>query len=320
MFTYHKGIKLDDHDLWIDATRIVDAAFVSHGHADHIRKHKKTYATPATASFVRRRLGKINITEVDFGQPHQIGELRVTLLPAGHILGSAQVLVERDGERLLYSGDFNTRESATAEPLAYTECDSLIMECTFGYPQFSFPPRNELVDRLCSFAQQTLANGEIPLVFGYALGKTQEAMKILADNGFRLCVHGSVLHLAEVYSRHGIAFGDTVKFNQIQARENRVAILPPQARKNRQVQRLAPTKSVFLSGWGMDPSARFRYNVDEVIPLSDHAGYDDLLEYIRRVKPKKIFTTHGPKDYPQFLRSQGYDAYPLQQATQQELF
>ena len=320
MFRYQKGIKLDDHDLWIDATGSVESAFVSHGHADHIKKHKLSYATPATASFMRRRLGKISINQVEFGEPVAIGDLRVTFLPAGHILGSAQVLVERDGQRLLYTGDFNTRESATAEAIAYEKCDLLIMECTFGYKKYVFPPRVELIDRLCSFASEALRQGEIPLVFGYALGKTQEAMKILADNGFSLCVHGSVLHLAEVYQKHGIEFGDVVKFNQVRAREKRVVILPPQARKNRQVQRLTPAKSVFLSGWGMEPSSRYRYAVDEVIPLSDHADYNELLDFIERVQPKKIYTTHGPKDYYVFLRSLGYDAEPLKQANQQELF
>ena len=320
MFTYRHGIKLNGLDLWLDATRIVETAFVSHGHADHIKKHRHTFATPATASFVRRRLGARKITEVPFGEPVEIDDVRLRFFPAGHILGSAQIMAERDGQRLLYTGDFNTRKSATAESLEYPACDLLIMECTFGYPKYTFPSRTELVDRLCNFAKSTLNRGEIPLVFGYALGKAQEAMKILADNGFRLCVHGSVLYLAEVYQKHGIDFGDTVKFNPVNARDGRVVILPPQARKNRQVQRLSPVKSVFLSGWGMEPSARYRYGVDEVIPLSDHAGFDELLDYIERVKPKTIYTTHGPKDYYLYLRSLGFQAQPLAEARQQELF
>ncbi|MFQ5627620.1 MAG: MBL fold metallo-hydrolase [bacterium] len=320
MFTYQNGIKLNNQPLWLDATRIVENACVSHGHSDHIKKHRHIYATPATSSFVRRRLGRVKITEVEFGKPFSVGHAQITFLPAGHILGSAQIFVEKDGQSLLYTGDFNTQQSLTAEPVQIHECDTLIMECTFGYQKYRFPPRDELIGRLCDFAMKTLANGEIPLVFGYALGKAQEAMKILADSGFRLCAHGSILHLAEVYKKYGIDFGDVVKFNASNAADNRVIVLPPQARKNRQVQRLERTRSVFLSGWGMDASARFRYGVDEVIPLSDHADFDGLLEYIRLVNPKKIYTTHGPKDYYIYLRSLGYDAYPLKQAKQEELF
>lgn len=320
MFTYQSGIKINNQPLWLDATRIVENACVSHGHSDHIKKHKHIYATHATASFVRRRLGRIKIAEVEFGQPFSVGDAKITFLPAGHILGSAQILVEQNGHRLQYTGDFNTQESLTAEPLQIQACDTLIMECTFGYQKYRFPPKARLIDRLCNFAKETLERGEIPIVFGYTLGKAQEAMKILADNGFRLCVHGSILHLAAVYQKHGIDFGDVVKFNASHAMDNRVVILPPQAKKNRQVQRLERTKSVFLSGWGMDGSARFRYGVDEVIPLSDHADYDGLLEYIRQVNPKKIYTTHGPKDYYIFLRSLGYDAHPLKEVKQGELF
>ena len=320
MFSYQSGIKLSGAPLWLDATRIVENACVSHGHSDHIKKHKHIYATPATASFVRRRLGAVSITEVDFFRPFQYQDLRITFLPAGHILGSAQIFVERDGTSLLYSGDFNTVASSTAEPLAIRHCDVLIMECTFGYPKYRFPSRDEVISRLCDFAQTALARDEIPLVFGYTLGKAQEAMKILAENGFSLCVHGAVLHLAEVYRRHGIDFGDVVKFSAKAELAGRVLVLPPQARKARAVQRLAPTRSVFLTGWGIDPSARYRYGVDEVIPLSDHADFDGLLSYIRHIQPQTIYTTHGPENYYLFLRSLGYEAYPLKHGKQAELF
>lgn len=320
MFSYQHGIKLAGTSLWLDARRVVDDACVSHGHSDHIKRHRHIYATPATASFVRRRLGNIQITEVPFFQPFSIGDIKLKFIPAGHILGSAQILVENNGTRLLYSGDFNTVPNATAEPLAVETCDILIMESTFGNPQYRFPSRDKMIDQLCGFVQSCLQSGEIPLVFGYTLGKAQEAMKILADNGFRLCVHSSVLHLAEIYQQHGIDFGDVIKFNAHVDLEGRVIVLPPQARQSRAVERLQPNRSVFLSGWGIDQKARFRYGVDEVIPLSDHADFDGLLAYIEQTAPKTIYTTHGPRDYYLFLRGLGYDAHPLEIASQTELF
>ncbi len=321
MFTFDKGIRLKDRPLWIDASNGVAQCCVSHGHSDHIRRHKLTYATPATASFIRRRLGDIPIQEMDFDQPFEIGPYSITFLPAGHILGSAQVYVQQEnGSSLLYSGDFKLDTGRTAEPLRVQQADILIMECTFGYPKYRFPAREELEQRLCRFVEDALENGRYPLVYGYALGKAQEAMKILADRGFSLAVHGSVLHMAEVYSRHGIDFGHVTRFRKNDDHRGKVIILPPQARHQKQIRALQPSRSIFLSGWGVDPGARFRYGVDEVLPLSDHADFEGLLRYIDMVNPKTIYTTHGPKDYYLYLRSLGYDAHPLKPSGQGELF
>ncbi len=321
MFTFDKGIRLDAHPIWIDASNVVQQCCVSHGHADHIRRHKLTYATPATAAFIRRRLGDVTVREIPFDQSFQIGPYSITFLPAGHILGSAQVYVEHeDGTTLLYSGDFKLETGRTAEPLRVRQADILIMECTFGYPKYRFPGRDELEKRLCQFVEQALSQGQYPLVYGYALGKAQEAMKILADHGFELAVHGSVLHMAEVYQRYGVDFGKITRFRKNDDHRNKVIILPPQARHLKMIRALRPSRSIFLSGWGVDSAVRFRYGVDEVLPLSDHADFDGLLRYIDMVQPKTIYTTHGPKDYYLFLRSLGYNAHPLKPSQQGELF
>ncbi len=321
MFEYDKGIRLHGSSLWLDAAKTVSHCCVSHAHMDHARRHKHIVATPATVSLIRRRLGQIPATIMPFGAPHVFGQVQVTLFPAGHILGSAQTLVENEaGERLLYSGDFNTEPCSTAESLAYPTCDTLIMECTFGNPAYRFPSRQILAQQLCELVAEKLAQDYIPCIYGYALGKAQEAMKILSDNGFTLSVHGSIIHLAQVYEKHGIDFGSYDRLRADTAVPGRVLILPPAARRQRVVKRLQKPFSIFLTGWGIKPEARFRYGVDTVLPLSDHADFDGLLQYIERVRPKRIYTTHGPKTYYQFLRQQGYDAHPLEPSAQQELF
>ncbi|RMD99521.1 MAG: MBL fold metallo-hydrolase [Calditrichaeota bacterium] len=320
MFDYQKGIKLREKNIWLDPTNVVETACVSHGHADHIRRHKNSFATPATASFMRRRLGTLNITEVNFNQPFEMGPYRVTFLPAGHILGSAQIFVEHEKGTLLYSGDFKLGESATAETIQIQKCDILIMECTYGHPKYRFPRRSLLENQLCEFVHTALRQGQYPLIFSYTLGKAQEVMKILSDAGFALSVHGSILHLAEVYQRHGISFGDVVKFKSGETAEGRAIILPPHARRQKRIQKLHPRRTLFVSGWGMDESARYRYGVDQVLPLSDHADFDGLLQYIEQVEPKKIYTTHGPKDYYLLLRERAYDAYPLVPQSQGDFF
>jgi putative mRNA 3-end processing factor len=320
MFIYDKGIRLAGSALALDARVHTEACCITHAHMDHVRSHRRIFATPATIGFIKRRLGKIRATPVNFHAPFQFEGSTVTFLPAGHILGSAQVLVERHGQRLIYTGDFKTGASATAEPLAYAECDTLIMECTFGHPRYRFPPREEIVQRLCAWTAAALDEGKTPVIYGYALGKAQEAMKILADNGFALCAHGSIMRLLEIYQQEGIDFGRVEPLRADSSLQGRVLVLPPQARGTRQVEKIFNKKTMYLSGWAIDPGARFRFGVDEALPLSDHCDFDGLIDFVRRVQPKKIFTTHGPPEFATHLRDLGFDAEALQPKKQGELF
>lgn len=311
MFTFDKSIRLRHSTLALDARQYSEACCISHAHTDHIRTHRRVFATPPTVAFMKRRVRQVNATIVPFNEPFTFDGYQIMFLPAGHILGSAQILVERDGQRLLYSGDFKIGDSATAEALQTTACDMLIMECTFGYPRFQFPPREMLIARLCEWANAALRDGVTPVVFAYALGKSQEAMKILCDNGLPLSVHPAILRLAKVYEHFGYHFGDVVPYRRHEPVGQRVLIMPSSARRTRQMEKLGRKRTLYLSGWALDAGAKFRLGVDEALPLSDHADFPGLLEYVRRVNPKKIFTTHGPADFARHLRARGYNAEPL---------
>ncbi len=320
MFTYDKSIRLHDSTLTLDARRYSEACCISHAHTDHIRTHRRVFATPPTVDFMKRRVRQVQATAVNFNEPFVFEGYQITFVPAGHILGSAQILVERNGQRLLYSGDFKMGASATAEPLQIVACDILIMECTFGHPRFQFPPREKIIARMCEWAAAALRDGATPTVFAYALGKSQEAMKIFSENGFALSVHPSILRLAKVYERFGYHFGEAVPYRRHEPVANRVLIMPATARRTRQMEKLINKRTLYLSGWAQESQARFRLGVDEALPLSDHADFPGLLEYVRRVNPKKIFTTHGPADFARHLRHLGYDAKPLEAPSQGELF
>jgi len=311
MFEYRRGIRITGTGLWLDAERVVDLSCVSHAHMDHVRNHKHIVATAPTIRFAAQRIGKSQATVLGFGEQRELAPgCHVTLIPAGHILGSAQVLVEKDGHRLLYTGDFKVQPNLTAERLEVVEADVLIMESTFGDPRYRFPKRGDVVDRLIDFVDRAFRDRCVPVVAGYALGKAQEAMKILADAGFRLAVHGSVLALAKTYVEHGIDFGDMVKYDRDHL-AGRVLICPPSALRNRAIQRLRNRRTVFLTGWAIHRGTRYRYQVDEALPLSDHADFDELIEFARRVRPRKIYTTHGPKNFYLHLRRCGFVAEPL---------
>lgn len=319
MFSYDKGIKLNSSSLWLDAGSRVEACVVSHAHLDHAKKHSLMIATDKTIRILDKRIGKTRSIGLEFGEPYDFDGLNVTLLPAGHILGSAQILVQANGSRLLYSGDFNVQQSATAEAIEIPESDILIMESTFGQPAYSFPDRQQVSEMLCNFVAQAFRVGATPVVAGYALGKSQEAMKILGDAGYKLSVHGSVAVLARIYEEFGIRFGDWEKYKRKET-DGKVLIIPRIAIRSRMVKRLLHKRIVFLSGWAVNASTKYRYGVDEAIPLSDHADFDGLLEYVRKVNPKKIYTTHGFREFPLHLQRLGFDAEPLQKSKQLSLF
>ena len=319
IFHYDKGIKIIGSQLWLDAHRSVEFCCVSHAHLDHAKKHGKVIATPETLFFLNQRIGKTGSVKLGYEEPCEFEGCKVTLFPAGHILGSAQTLVEVNGLRLLYSGDFNMRESAAAEPIIIPESDILIMECTFGKPIYKFPSRKQIEEQLISFVEKSIEDGFVPVVIGYVLGKSQEAMKILGDAGFEMSVHGSIARLAKTYEAFGIKLGKWDRYKKDEL-EGKVVVAPRTALKTRMLKNIARKRTVFLSGWAIHNGAKKRYGVDEILPLSDHADFAGLLEYIRQVKPKKIYTTHGPRAFAFYLRQLGYNAEPLQPAKQLELF
>ncbi len=321
MFSYDQAIRLLDSRLTFDARRRSEICCISHAHMDHIRLHDFVYATAPTLAFMQARLGKkVRGHALPFNQPFEVEGYRISFHPAGHILGSAQIMAEREGRSLLYTGDFKMEESATAEPLQLQPCDLLIMECTFGRPHYKFPPRAELAMRLCEWVNQALREGRVPIIHAYALGKAQEAMKILADNGFKLLAHHTIMPFVRLYEKFGQHFGEVELLRSTSAVAGKVLIAPHNAREDRMLKRIAIRKTMLLSGWAVDAGFKYRCRVDEALPFSDHADFPALLEFVRRVNPQKIFTTHGPKEFAGYLRSLGYSAQPLEGTKQGELF
>src|SRR5262244_616099 len=149
------GLHLTGTSLWLDARRKSELSFVSHAHSDHIARHERIIATSPTLRFMTHRLGSLPAAlPVPYNRPFVLGPLDVELLPAGHILGSAQIRVIRaDGRRIVYTGDLNGTPSLTAEPLQLARCDTLILEATFGHPRYVFPPKPAVLERLDAFVR-----------------------------------------------------------------------------------------------------------------------------------------------------------------------
>lgn len=293
-----EGLLLPDLDLYLDPAAEVGSAVLSHAHADHARaRAARMYATPETAAIARLRLGDTDYVECAYGEPFEVAgpggaRARVTLLPSGHVLGAALVLVECDGERLLYTGDVKLHASHTCSPATVPEADVLIIEATFGLPVFRFPPVEQLEQRIVAEAQAALEAGEVPVFLGYALGKGPEIAKILGDAGVPVMLHGAVHRIAEVYREFGVALGDALPYER-----GRVAghalIVPPSVRGHPMLAALKRKRIVAVTGWALLDASYDRHRADVLVPLSDHADFDELLEIVRRSGATRVLTTHG---------------------------
>ncbi len=308
---YDRGIYLPEIDLWMDAKRPKQRSVISHAHADHIQAHQEIIATPATARIFEHRVKPTDAVLLDFYETKDFGSFKLTFYPAGHCLGSAQTLIEYDGERMLYTGDFKLRAGLSCESPEVVPCDTLLTECTFGQPHFIFPSDEEVHDLFYEEIDRAFIEGFQPIVFGYSLGKSQEALQILLRGGYSVAVHESVMAIVEIYREMGIKFeGDYRPLNYADT-DGLVILAPPGARRGYAMQSVRNPYTIYLSGWGMDPRARYRYGTDLVLPLSDHAGFDDLERYVVESGAKKVYTLYGDHFFASHLRQKGIDAEHL---------
>ncbi len=322
MFSYDaRGIKINGSDFWLDAHRKTAFSFVSHGHADHLKNHDIILATPPTVQFHAFRARQKKAIPLDFGRDFQFGDMKIELFPAGHILGSAMIRIELDGVSLLYTGDFKMKKSWTACAIEIPQADILIMESTFGDPQYVYDHTQEdLLGELLGFVEDCFRGNASPIVMGYALGKSQEAMKMLGDAGYKVRVHRAAWELAKIYRQFGVEFQNCTPWKHEILAPDEVLIIPPHSLRFKKVSNLPLRKRfVFLSGWANSPNGT-RFGAEHTIPLSDHADFNELLDFVRRVDPKKVYTTHGFESFPQYLRDIGYDAELLQETEEKALF
>lgn len=317
------GLQLAGTPLFLDATRKTPLSFVSHAHSDHIARHERTIATAATLRFMEHRLGKVHAPlPAPFRQPFQLGPLVLELLPAGHILGSAQLRVIReDGKRITFTGDLNLVPSLTAEPHEVAECDLLIIESTFGHPRYAFPPREEVLGQLEVWLRRHLERGAVPVLLAYALGKSQEVMKHLADRGFPLVAHASIYEVTQLYGELGVPIEPLRCFDG-RVESGEVLFFPPHLVRGGALEALGTRATAVLTGWALDgPGACRRYGADVAFPFSDHADCASLVRYAKATGARDILTHHGfAQELAQVMRGEGLDARAIGQPQQLALF
>jgi DNA ligase-1 len=314
-------VYLPDLDLWFDPADPKPLAFISHAHSDHIAPHERVILSEPTARLMRARLGGVRDEIVlAYEREHIINGWRIVLLPAGHIFGSAQIhLVSPHGDSLMYTGDFKVRPGLSAEPIEFRHATTLVMETTYGLPQFCFPPTESVLEQMLNFCRDCIEDGDVPVLLGYSLGKAQEILSSLAGASLVAVLHPAVAKTTSVYEQLGHKFPPYKTLSPQTAKEG-VVICPPQVAHSRAILSIPNRRLAVLTGWAVDPAAKFRYRCEEAFPLSDHAGYDDLLKYVAMVAPRRVLTLHGfAREFAAELRCRGYDAWALTSENQIEL-
>lgn len=316
MFHWDNGLKLTRADLAVDFRRRQPRAFISHAHSDHIARHEYALCTPETAALYQHRLGRRRTLPMPYRTPIEWGGLRLTTFPAGHCLGSAMLLAEDGQQSLLYTGDFKLGESATAEQAELPKADILVIESTYGTPDYRLPPRAAVLEQLFSLVHQAIADGATPVIEAYILGKGQEVTRLLTAEGIPVLQHRDMYAVSQVYEACGVSLGKYERFTGTV--EPGWALVTPPGRGG--LERLGRQVRIAATGWAVDARMKFRLRVDHAVALSDHADYDELFEAVARVEPRVIYCTHGPESFVDRLRDEGFDAHPLGRQSQGRLF
>ncbi len=295
-----QGLYCEPADLFIDPVRSVPRAAITHAHADHARPgHQAVLATAETLAIMRARLGAAaGATQqpLAYNAPLTLNDVTLTLLPAGHVLGSAQILLEHRGSRALISGDYKRQPDPTCAPFQPAACDVFITEATFGLPVFHHPPAEAEIARL--LASLALFPARAHLIGCYSLGKCQRLIALLRAAGVDapIFLHGAQIPLCELYQSLGIQLGDRRPATGAKIPPGAIVLAPPSALTDRWSRRVPDALPCLASGW-MRVRARARQSGAELpLIISDHADWDELLATIADIDAPEVWVTHGREE------------------------
>lgn len=312
-----RGLYCPPGDFFIDPWRPVERAVITHAHADHARRgHGRYLAARAGERVLRARLGDITLQPVDYGEAVEINGVRVSLHPAGHVLGSAQVRVEHRGEVWVVSGDYKVEPDPTCAAFEPVRAHAFVSESTFGLPVYRWSPGAALFDEVNRWWRANAEAGRASVVYAYAFGKAQRILAgVDASTGPIVC-HGAVEALNRAYRDSGVALPPTMLASELSGRaalSRALVVAPPSAQGSPWLRRFGEFSDAFASGWMQLRGARRRRAVDRGFVLSDHADWPGLVQAIRESGAARVFVTHGYVPVMvRWLREQGWDAQAME--------
>ena len=297
-----KGLYCEPGGFYIDPTGTVDRAIITHGHGDHARpNHRHVLATEGTLAIMRARFGAEaggQLQSAAYGERIRIGEVDVTLAPAGHVLGSAQIALSYRGSRVVVSGDYKRRPDATCAPFEPQRCDVFITEATFGLPVFRHPPDAHEIGRLLHSVR--LFPERCHVIGVYALGKCQRVLTMLRRHGYDdpVYLHGALIALCDLYHEQGVDLGPVLPCAGVprEALKGRIVLAPPGATNDRWARKLPDVVVGMASGWMRVRQRAKARGVELPLVISDHADWDELVATLGDVGAPEIWVTHGREE------------------------
>ncbi|MEJ7759283.1 MAG: ligase-associated DNA damage response exonuclease [Gemmatimonadaceae bacterium] len=316
--TTDRGLYCEAGDFYVDPWMPVDRAVITHAHGDHARWGSRSYACATESERVlRTRIGPdASIESFGWGEGFSINGVRISFHPAGHILGSAQIRVEYEGEIWVVSGDYKTEPDPTCTPFVPVACNVFVTESTFGLPIYRWTAQAETFADMASWWSANRDAGRASIVFAYALGKAQRVLAGLAPFAHgSFYTHGAVERLNRDYRDTGIALPPTTYAGSVEKGHDwtgALIVAPPSAAGSTWLRRFGPASTAFASGWMRVRGARRRRSVDRGFALSDHVDWPALMTAIDATGAERVIVTHGYRDaVVRALRERGLRAESL---------
>ncbi|MCY3985976.1 MAG: hypothetical protein OXF23_02905 [Candidatus Dadabacteria bacterium] len=315
-------IKLSGTDIYFDSERAVPFSFVTSANIEKLPRSEKIIATPETIRLLGKKVKGSNVLSSHYGNPFTLGNYSIELIPSGKMLGAAQVVVEKEGKKIIYAGGFKLKNTATAGYAELRRCDTLIVDCAYGAAKLIFPPPEVVMESIFEFVNRTLFEGSIPVILINPMGKAQDLIIFLGKRGIEMSLHPAMAKTLELYGDLGVKIPP---YGGIKRKhfENRVLIVPLSYRDSAVIENLERKKVAVASGKAMGNGAFMRsaFRADVAFPLSCHWGYDEISEYLGISRPGKVIIRgEFNASLAEGLSKEGWNVTALKKPRQLALF
>ncbi|MEO8772406.1 MAG: ligase-associated DNA damage response exonuclease [Ferruginibacter sp.] len=308
-----KGLFCPQGDFYIDPWKPVNKAVITHAHSDHARPGSNSYLCHHfTKPLLQLRLGDNHYESIDWDEPVYMNGVKVSLHPAGHIIGSAQVRVEYKNEVWVFTGDFKTEDDGLSTPFEPIKCNSFITESTFGLPIYKWKPQQLIFNDMKEWIYTNKLEGKTSAFIAYSLGKSQRILKPLSETGLPIFAHGAVYNVHQTLVNSGWDLPLVRRITPETTKEELkecIVIAPSGAEGSPWIKRFSPYATGICSGWMQVRGNVRRKNADAGFALSDHADWDGLITAVKATGAERVFATHGFQSaFSRVLNEQGIEA------------
>lgn len=309
-----KSIYCPAADIHIDPWQPVERAIITHAHSDHARPGSKHYlAHRESEPILRLRLGAdISLQTVEYNEPVLINGVRITLHPAGHIIGSAQIRIESKGNVWVASGDYKLENDKFCTPYESVACNTFITESTFGLPVYNWKPQQTIFNEIEEWISENKLKGKTSILMGYSLGKMQRILHNLKLNDEPIYAHGAIYIVNETLRKNGYNLPELTPVTKEMDKklfQNALVVAPPSADNTPWLKKFTPYSIGYCSGWMAVRGAKNRRAIDRGIVLSDHADWKELNKAVKECGAEKVYVTHGSTDvFSKWLNENGIEA------------